>query len=156
MTRTALGRLPVAVAALLLVASAAAAQSVHEIQAGADTVNGDIVTAGEVDRIPIRLVDAATLSVTLKAAKGSALLPTLTLLGKDRLPDGVAGALVKYNAKGNVLTLKNYLVSETGLRWLEIRSSGTSTGGWTLSTKVKYPKGFTRAGTVQFATGPRS
>jgi hypothetical protein len=156
MARTAIARVFRPIAAVLLLAASARAQSVHEVVAGGDAVSGTVSAAGEVDRIPVRLVEGALVSVSLKAAKGSTLLPDFVLLGPDREPDGTVAGLLKVNGKGNVLSVKNLPVSSTGLRWIEIRGKNGTTGGWTLATKVKLPKGVTGAPTITKSLGATS
>jgi hypothetical protein len=154
MARSTAARILGGAAALLLCAAGALAQSVHEIQPGGDSVAGGISDAADVDRIPVRLVEGAIFSISLKAAKGSALLPTLSLLDVDRTPDAAATALMVASAKGNSITMKNLGVTVPGLRWIEIRSKDGSTGGWTLKTKIKLPKGAAGAAQVKSLLPP--
>ncbi len=156
MARTAIARVLGAASALLLGAAAALAQSVHEVVPGGDVVTGSVGAAGEVDRVPVRLVEGAAFSLSLKAAKGSLLLPDLVILGPDRQPDGTVAGFLKANSKGNALALKNLPVPATGLRWIEIRGKSGTTGGWTLTTKVKLPKGAAGTPTIAAAQGVTS
>lgn len=135
-------------AALLLLGAAASAQDVHEILPGGDLVNGTVASPGEVERIPFRLVEGSLFSLSLKAAKGSALLPVVTVLGPDRAPEGAFAAGLVTASKGNAVSLKNLAVTGTGLRWLEIRGKSGTTGGWQLKTKVKLPKKAAGSGSV--------
>ena len=133
----------VALAAALLLAAAvpdARAAGVHVVTPGGDAVNGTLDEPGSVDRLPFRLVDGSILTIQLKAAKGSALLPELVLLGPDREPEpGFATAAVTAS-KGNAVSVKNFLVTGTGARWLEIRGASGTTGGWQFKAKMKLPK----------------
>jgi hypothetical protein len=129
-----------ACAAIGLAAAAAGAQSVHEVIPGGDTVTGAIDSATDLDRIPFRLVEASKVTITLKAAKGSLLLPQLNVLGTDRAPDPLFNSVLITSKKGNSVAAKNVVVDATGLRWLEIRGANGTTGGWTLSFKVRLPK----------------
>jgi len=126
----------------------AAAQEVHAVQVGGDAVVGVVSDAADVDRIPFNAVEGALLSVTLKAAKGSALHPRLVVLGPDRREDAAATAALLVSPKGNQVALKSYPVPSTGLRWLEVRSADGSAGGWSLATKVKNPRGAAAAPTA--------
>ncbi len=133
---------------LALPAALAMGQQVSEILPGADTVTGEVSAPGQVDRVPFRLVDGAVLTVAVKAGKGSALLPQVTVLGVDLAPDGVVGAALITSKKGNAVVLKNHPVTGTGLRYLEVRGRDGSTGTWSLAMKVKLPKGFAGGGSI--------
>lgn len=140
-------------ALLLLVAPAALAQSVHEIQAGGDTVTGTISDAADVDRVPFRLPKGAVVTLSVKADKGGLLHPAVVLLGTDREPDTAAAAAFVTASKGNAVTLKSFAVASSGLRWLEIRGADGTTGNWTLAMKVKLPKKAAGTGTTAGGAG---
>ena len=127
-------------AAIGVLAAAASAQSVHEIVPGGDTVTGSIDSGTDLDRIPFRLVESSKVTISVKAVRGSLLLPQVTVLGTDRQPDPLFNAVLLTSKKGNSVSAKKVVVDETGLRWIEIRGLNGTTGGWTLSFKVVLPK----------------
>ena len=126
---------------LLLAGAAAAASTVHEVRGGSDTVSGGVSDAAEGGRMPIRLVEGSTLGVSVRAARKSGLLPVLALLGIDRRPDAGAAAAIRSSRRGDSAALKDFAVARTGLHYVEVRSDRGTTGGWTLRTKVKSPRG---------------
>ncbi len=137
-------RRALALAAALLAAlpwAAAVAEEVHSFRPGGDTVVGTVAEPGASRRLPFHLAEGASLSVSLRADRGSALRPSLLLLGTDRLEDGAATAALKVSKKGDRVTLARFAATDTGRRWLEVGGLEGTTGGWTLTTKVTQPRG---------------
>jgi len=119
---------------------------VRAIRPNGDTVVGVIDMASDMDRIPFRAVPGARLAFTVEATKGSALLPSVVFLGADRREDLAATAAMKATKGGRAVSLRDFLCDAFGLRYLEIRGAGGTTGGWTLRMQVKSPKSASGAG----------
>ena len=102
-----------------------------------------LTPAGDTDAFVVDLPSGAGLSVAVKADKGVPLQPALGLLR----PDGsavAAGELAaaKYAPGKTSVKLSSFPVDATG-RWAIVASAHNApqVGGYSLQTKVKYPKG---------------
>ncbi|MHC4925461.1 MAG: hypothetical protein ACYTG4_15500, partial [Planctomycetota bacterium] len=131
----------------------ALAQSVTEIQPGGDVVQGTLDGDGT-HLIPFRLVEGARVSFKVKADKGSALLPEVSMLGTDREPFSAAVDTMKTSRKGNQVSLKNLTIEATGLFYLRIGAAEGSAGTYTMTMKVKQPRKASAEGTVVGGGGP--
>jgi hypothetical protein len=121
---------------LALAATSAGAQEVRSIEPVYDQVKGTVVPGAPAKLLPIRLLEGAPFSCEVKADRGSALLPSVALLGPDRTVDGTAVFVVK----GGKASLLNYVPGDTATHWIRIEGADGTGGPWTMKSKVKLPK----------------
>ncbi|MHC4924975.1 MAG: hypothetical protein ACYTG4_13020, partial [Planctomycetota bacterium] len=129
------------------------ARSITEIQPGSDVVQGTLDGSGD-HLLPFRLVEGARVSFKVKADRGSALLPEVSMLDTTRAPHAPANDGMKISRKGNLVSLKNLTIEDTGLYYLRIGAAEGSSGSYTMTMKVKQPRKATAEGT--FAGGGAS
>ncbi len=92
--------------------------------------------AGDSDCFVMELPKGSRLTVTVKASKKSALLPTLGLLRPDGASVDVSGVLA---AKGSKAQIRNADIPESGLWALLVSGREGSTGEYEVLFKVKNP-----------------
>ncbi|MCK6481725.1 MAG: VCBS repeat-containing protein [Planctomycetaceae bacterium] len=137
-------RFPFLAAALLLPLALAEGAVNRGIQhAIGDTDSTALQPAGDVDTFTFDLPAGSALTATVKAEKGSVLQPALVLVDPDgaALP-AEALAAAKYAPGKTSVKITNLPVAATG-RWAMRISAHNApqTGGYSLQTKAKYPKG---------------
>jgi hypothetical protein len=128
-------------AALLLAAAAvpALAENATAPVLPGDTLHGNILAAGDFDRIEVYLPGGAVVDADLRPEKGSALLPALSLLDPlgdpvdltDHLLPGTGGAGAK---------LKKFVVEEGGVHSFLVTAGAGGGGKYSLRVKSKDPK----------------
>ena len=137
------------VSALALATSASRADTEDVVRVDGDRVSGTIDSADDMVRIPFRAEEGAAVTLTVSADRGSALHPRLVLLGTDRAEDAAAAAAVKSSGGGRTASLKGFVLPDTGLRYLEVRSADGSEGSFTLTTRAKHAASAAGPGTVE-------
>ena len=134
--------------ALALATSASWADTENALSVDGDRVSGTIDYANDMFRIPFRAEEGAAVTLTVSADRGSAFHPRLVLLGTDRAEDAAASAAVKSSGGGRTASLRGYVLPDTGLRYLEVRSADGSEGSFTLTTRAKHAASAAGTGTV--------
>ncbi|MHC4821249.1 MAG: hypothetical protein ACYTDX_05970, partial [Planctomycetota bacterium] len=134
-----------AAAMVLLAAGTAHAQNRGIVHVPGDKDSSAILPAGDTDTFVFEVAEDSVFSVALSAAKGTPLLPTISM----KRPDGseVSAAELtasKYKPGKSKVKLKKFHIDVTG-RWsLTVGGSAANqAGGYTLATKIKFPKKLT-------------
>jgi hypothetical protein len=137
-------RLPVAAALALSLAAALPAAAANR---GIPHLVGDKETTAiqpvtDSDTFVFDAPLGASLSITVKAAKGAALLPTLALTRPDGSPVPLGDLQAAKYAPGKTSAkIVKFPVTESGKWAVTVAHAGEGTGGtYTLSSKIKYPK----------------
>ncbi len=139
---------PLAAVALLLPVTAADAANRGIVHVVGDRETTAILPSGDVDTFVFDVAAGGSLTVLVKAAKGVSLIPTLALVRPDGDEASEAELLAaKYNPGKSAAKIVNFPVDVTG-RWaVRVSNMGPNQAGeYTLSTKVKPPKGLTLKG----------
>ncbi len=142
--------LPLAAALLVLAAVPGNAANRGISHLIGDTEGTALTPAGDVDIFVFDLPRGTSLSITLKAGKGVALFPALTLVRPDGTtvaPEALAAA--KYAPGRTSVKVSNFPVDQTGrwAAWVSAWQAG-QTGAFTFQTKAKYPASHSAKGVV--------
>jgi hypothetical protein len=107
-----------------------------------DRFAAEVLPAGDRDAYVVPLGAGSRLAVQVRAAKGSALLPSLALRG----PGGVLADLDgRVRGAGTArLQLKDLLIQDTGGWAVIVGGEGTTTGAYEVSVSAKSPSRFSR------------
>ncbi|MCU0727964.1 MAG: hypothetical protein MUE73_19610, partial [Planctomycetes bacterium] len=132
--------LAAAVLVLLVIPVPARAAGRGALLHAGDALTSAIAAESDRDEFTVELSEGAVLSVAVAAAKGGGLLLDLELQRPDRVVVD-PGALLAGRGTGK-LALKGYVVpaGQTGLWTLVVKPQDGTSGGYTISAKMKAPK----------------
>jgi hypothetical protein len=147
MDRRRIAFVALAVAAAFALAAPAGAENQGVGVGSGDLVKGDIALASDTDTFVADLAEGALLSGSVKAQKGSALLPGISLLRPNGSAVGLGTAL-KGLGKTKV-SFKNFVADATGDWGMVVVGTSGTTGLYDASFKWKSPaKGGAKGTTV--------
>ena len=109
-----------------------------------DSVTASIITTNNVVKLPFYAVKDTQVNLSVQAAKGATLNPSLAMIDGLGDPVDISGALV---LKGTKADLKKFVIPSTG-DYAFLIGSVMGTGNFTAKSSGKFPTKYTIGGTV--------